>query len=291
MANIVRLKRTGIPERHPAVGALTSGELALNTFDGRIFMEKDIGTGNNEIVEFAPLLDQSRVETIVVQSTALQDTFILETKPISRDHVLLYIDGISQSFNTYSVSGKIVTLADPLPIGVQVQIFNFKETSPLGGAGVEIKEYLTTGIQSSFSLDNTPISARFVLVSVGGVVQSTSEYTISGNDVVIGGGVPLGIEVRLINFYEEVTDTNVVAIEALEILTYEGQTVFQLVQQPSGEKSILLSISGIMQTEDDFWIENGNDVILDTALPAGEVVKLFSLRRISLNAGQDGGLF
>lgn len=291
MANIVKLKRTGIKDRHPTTGSLELGELALNTFDGRIFMERDTGSGNNEIVEFAPLGDKTRMETIVELSTALQDTFVLDSKPISRDHVLLFLDGVGQSFDDYSVIGTSVVLATPLPIGIKVSIYNLLETSPLGGAGTEIKEFLTVGTQTTFLLDRTPISTKFLLVTIDGVVQSTSEYSVVANQVIIGGGVPTNTKVRIINFYEEVTDSNVLAVESLEQVSYESQLVFTLAQQPVDKKSILLSIGGIMQTEDDFFIANGYDVTLNTLVPAGEVVKLFSLRRISLNAGQDGGLF
>ena len=40
MAQIVKLKRTAISGKIPSISNLELGELAMNTYDGRIFFEK-----------------------------------------------------------------------------------------------------------------------------------------------------------------------------------------------------------------------------------------------------------
>ena len=44
MAQVVKLKRTAVTGKIPTSSNLELGELAMNTFDGRIFFEKDSGT-------------------------------------------------------------------------------------------------------------------------------------------------------------------------------------------------------------------------------------------------------
>ena len=44
MAQVVKLKRTAVQGKVPTTSSLELGELAINTFDGRIFFEKDNGT-------------------------------------------------------------------------------------------------------------------------------------------------------------------------------------------------------------------------------------------------------
>lgn len=44
MAQVVKLKRTAVQGRIPTISNLELGELAINTYDGRIFFEKDDGT-------------------------------------------------------------------------------------------------------------------------------------------------------------------------------------------------------------------------------------------------------
>lgn len=43
MATLIRLKRSSLPDTPPAVGDLELGELAVNTYDGRLYLKKDDG--------------------------------------------------------------------------------------------------------------------------------------------------------------------------------------------------------------------------------------------------------
>lgn len=44
MANLIKLKRSAVAGKAPAVGDLALGELALNTYDGKLYTKKDNGT-------------------------------------------------------------------------------------------------------------------------------------------------------------------------------------------------------------------------------------------------------
>jgi hypothetical protein len=44
MANTIKLKRSAVPDKVPTTGDLDLGELALNTYDGKLFTKKDNGT-------------------------------------------------------------------------------------------------------------------------------------------------------------------------------------------------------------------------------------------------------
>ena len=51
MAVNIELKRSNVPGKVPSTSSLALGELALNTFDGKVFLKKDNGT--QSIVELA----------------------------------------------------------------------------------------------------------------------------------------------------------------------------------------------------------------------------------------------
>ena len=51
MANTIKLRRSAVAGKAPAVGDLQLGELALNTFDGKLYTKKDNGTAS--IVELS----------------------------------------------------------------------------------------------------------------------------------------------------------------------------------------------------------------------------------------------
>lgn len=46
MANTFKLKRSAVEGRVPTVGDLQLGELALNTYDGKLYTKKDNGTAS-----------------------------------------------------------------------------------------------------------------------------------------------------------------------------------------------------------------------------------------------------
>ena len=46
MPQVIKLKKSAVPGKAPAVGDLQLGELALNTYDGKVFMKKDNGTAS-----------------------------------------------------------------------------------------------------------------------------------------------------------------------------------------------------------------------------------------------------
>jgi hypothetical protein len=51
MAQTIKIKRSAVAGKAPAVGDLALGELALNTYDGKLYTKKDNGTAS--IVELS----------------------------------------------------------------------------------------------------------------------------------------------------------------------------------------------------------------------------------------------
>jgi len=50
MANTIKIRRSAVSGKTPAVGDLELGELAVNTYDGKLFTKKSAG-GTDSIVE------------------------------------------------------------------------------------------------------------------------------------------------------------------------------------------------------------------------------------------------
>ena len=68
MANLIKLKRSAVAGKAPVVGDLELGELALNTYDGKLYTKKDNGTasiielsggGGGPIAETAQVISQN----------------------------------------------------------------------------------------------------------------------------------------------------------------------------------------------------------------------------------------
>jgi hypothetical protein len=69
MANLIKLKRSAVAGKAPATTDLELGELALNTYDGKLYTKKDNGTasivelsgggGGGPIAETAQVISQN----------------------------------------------------------------------------------------------------------------------------------------------------------------------------------------------------------------------------------------
>jgi hypothetical protein len=133
MPNILKVKKSSVPNKMPAVGDLALGELAVNTNDGRLFMKKDNGVAS--IVEIgagggaSPALARSANFTAVVGTTYLVDTtsarvdVTLPTSPTVGDRVA-FVDAagnfhINPLRLLYVAPNNIIGLAEFCDITVQ----------------------------------------------------------------------------------------------------------------------------------------------------------------------------
>lgn len=61
MANLIKLKRSAVAGKVPVVGDLALGELALNTYDGKLYTKKDNGTASIVALSGGPITETSQV--------------------------------------------------------------------------------------------------------------------------------------------------------------------------------------------------------------------------------------
>jgi len=103
MANIVKIKRSSIPSKVPVTGDLELGELAVNTFDGKLYTKKDNGT-------------ESIVEIGAGGGGGGASISISDTAPASPGNGALWFDSTDASLKVYYVdqdSSQWVTTSGP----------------------------------------------------------------------------------------------------------------------------------------------------------------------------------
>jgi hypothetical protein len=143
---VVKLKRSAVGGAIPTTGQLALGEVAINTFDGKLFIKKDNGT--ESIVEIGNGGGSSGVSSIIAGTgiSVDQSTGDVTVSATTTDHKIL--DNISSSFD-----------------GSTTQF--------------------TVSSSSTNFLNSEITSAARLLISVGGTVQApdpsqTNGYYISG---------------------------------------------------------------------------------------------------------------
>tara|TARA_Y100001958_G_C21210827_1_gene536548 strand:- start:584 stop:1075 length:492 start_codon:yes stop_codon:yes gene_type:complete len=85
MGTVVQFKRSTSTGSKPAASDLTAGEIAINTADGKLFLEKDSGTvvevalGNNELILDDSIMTTASLTTSTTNANQVVDSFAAAT--------------------------------------------------------------------------------------------------------------------------------------------------------------------------------------------------------------------
>jgi hypothetical protein len=70
MTQVVKLKRSATPSKVPTTDDLELGEIAINTYDGKLYFEKDNGTP--AVVSVATSTDLAAKQNVLVSGTNIK---------------------------------------------------------------------------------------------------------------------------------------------------------------------------------------------------------------------------
>ena len=122
--------------------------------------------------------------------------FTISSTPVSENNLQIYIDGVYQSKDTFSVSGTTVTLSTAPPTGSSLEIIHFIVVN----ANIFLQTHTTANNSTtSFNAGGTISSENDTQVYVDGVYQSKNNYSVSGSNVVLSTAPATGAVVEIVN--------------------------------------------------------------------------------------------
>ena len=220
----IRLRRSATSGNIPTTSQLDLGELALNTYDGKLFLKKDV-SGVQTIVEVGGGggSQQSGIwSEYVYTATSNQTTF---SGSDDNSQTLTYVVGYLQVFlngilldngTDYTANNSSsVVLVNGANSGDLLQISTFVKV--LGTADIAVDTFSGTGSQTNFTLSENPDVEENIQVYIDGVYQEQSTYSISGSNTLVFSTAPANgttIEVSI--------GTRNVTLANLENLTASG---------------------------------------------------------------------
>ena len=111
--NTIKLKRSNVQANVPALGDLTLGELAVNTFDGKLFLKKNDGSDSLETI----VTTHAQITGSIELTSAVTSSFQLITNQSPSGDVLTIRVGGSDKVMVNSDGTFIIKEVNTLPTG------------------------------------------------------------------------------------------------------------------------------------------------------------------------------
>jgi len=150
MANTIKIKRSAVQNKVPTTGDLQLGELAINTFDGKLYTKKDNGTASVvEIGGSATLADGDKGDITVSGSGA---TWTIDDGAVTNAKLAGSI--ADSKLNTISTAGKVSNSATTAASANTASAIVARDASGNFSAGT-ITAALTGNASTATTLQNT----------------------------------------------------------------------------------------------------------------------------------------
>jgi len=106
--------------------------------------------------------------------------FTLSLTPSGADFININIDGVSQLKSAYTLSTNIVTFTGIPDVGAVIEIKSWNAASVGVLTGLTFDSFTGNGSGTTYTLSTTPTNKNYTLVTVSGVTQQKTAYSVSG---------------------------------------------------------------------------------------------------------------
>lgn len=203
MAQTIKLKRSATQGATPTTSQLALGEVAINTYDGKLYIKKDVG-GTESIVEIGSGGGDAAdiVQEYQYTATASQTTF---SGSDDNNQILAYSSGALQVFlngvlldlstDYTATNGTSVVLTNAASAGDFLQLFSFKKK--FSDSNVSVNTFTGDNSTTAFTLTSDPGAENNTRVFIDGVYQSKNNYSVSGTTLTFSTAPPSNTEIEV----------------------------------------------------------------------------------------------
>ena len=118
------------------------------------------------------------IDTFTGDGTTI--AFTLSLTPSGADFISINIDGVSQLKSAYTLSTNIVTFTGIPDVGSVIEIKSWNAASVGVLTGLTFDSFTGNGVATTYTLSTSPTNKNYTLVTVGGVTQQKTAYSVSG---------------------------------------------------------------------------------------------------------------
>ena len=184
-------------------------------------------------------------------------TLTLSQAPDTESDVILFIDGVFQAHDTYSVSGTTLTFSTAPANNRVVTAYHVK--AAVSGTNLTHDAFSGDGSDTTFTLSLAPVHENNTQVYVDGVYQFKSTYSVSGTTLTFSTAPPNGTAIEVMTMNQ--LDINVPVDDSVSLAKMAGITRGSIIYgNSSGDPAYLaLGSNGQVLKSDGTDIAWGTD--------------------------------
>ena len=119
--------------------------------------------------------------------------------------VMVFIDGVYQAHDAYSVSGSTLTMADAPVAGRVLTVHSISAT--VSGDGLNVDNFSGDGSDTTFTLSINPSHENNTQVYIDGVYQFKNTYSVSGTTLTFSSAPPNGTSIEVMTHSQTAINT------------------------------------------------------------------------------------
>lgn len=166
----------------------------------------------------------------------------------------------------------------------------FTASSNGGGESITEDVFVSTAGQTVFNLSFAPLGKSLTWLVIGGIQETRTAYTLSGNILTLNNplGAGVNVSVKYVRAFKLDARNN---IYPFRFTTTAGQTDFLLDIAPENENYLLVFVGGAPQQPGSvggsYSLVNGNILRLDTPQSAGIIVNGIIINAVNFDVAVD----
>ena len=207
MAQTIKLKRSATSGAIPSTSNLALGEVAINTYDGKMYIKKDVG-GTETVVEVGAGAVYQYTDAGMVEyeytATTNQTTFSgsdnnSATLVYETGSILVFLNGVLQDDGTdyTATNGTSVVFTSALVASDEVKIVSVTSAQTLHNP-TKLDTITTVNNQAAYTMQldgnsYTPSNENALIVSINGITQEPGDsFTVSGSTITFSPALVTG---------------------------------------------------------------------------------------------------
>ena len=234
-------------------------------------------------------------------------TFNLGFNPYGANSVFVSLGGIIQPDNAYTVSNvaNTITFGTAPQNNENIRVVGYSKVNPFityyANQNVSVSVYETTanGNTTTFPLGFNPQAKEFLTVTIDGIVQPLSVYSVNttANTITFDAPPANNELVRVATFY---TAVNTIAIQLAAtnttVSTFETTanglvSTFALGFTPVSNQALVVAIDGVLQAPSSYTINgSANTITFDIAPVNNEYISVTTIGATNVYVVNDGSI-